>query len=402
MLKLRPRPSLQLESDDWLLNIPTFNVARMLEIVPTNDLKRIYDRYAGEIEHSVVATLRSGWWLNGDKGRRFSESFAAFVGTSHCIPVANGTDALELALRAVGVGANLERNEVVTVANAGGYTATACRQIGAVPVYVDIDPESQLMSLRALESALSEHTVAVVATHLYGGTVDVPAMRALLDSAGYADVAIVEDCAQAHGATVGGEKVGSMGNIAAFSFYPSKNLGAMGDAGCVVTNDAKLEKMVRMLQQYGWGSKYKIDLAGGRNSRMDEVQAAILSILLQHLTELNSERNRIVEQYREVSSDGVRFLKNGDGAVTHLAVALVQDRAAFCTYLSERKIASDIHYPILDTDQPAWVDMPKRVAGDLKNSRESVEKIVSLPCFPGMTQDEITRVVEALKAWALR
>lgn len=374
----------------------------MLEIVPTNDLKRIYDRYAGEIERSVVDTLRSGWWLNGDKGRAFSERFAAFVGVAHCIPVANGTDALELALRAVGVGGNAARSEVVTVANAGGYTATACRQIGATPVYVDIDVESQLMSLAEVKAALNERTAAVVATHLYGGTVDVPALRAILDAAGYEGVPIIEDCAQAHGATIGGAKVGSFGNIAAFSFYPSKNLGAMGDAGCVVTNDLALAKTVRMLQQYGWGSKYTIDLPGGRNSRMDEVQAAILVILLEHLSELNSERNSIVEQYRNASSGSVRFLQNGEGAVTHLAVALVDDRSAFRAHLNARKIASDVHYPILDIDQPAWKNMPMRIVGDLKNSRESVARIISFPCFPGMVEDEIFRVVDAIKTWEAR
>lgn len=374
----------------------------MLEIVPINDLKRIYERYAGEIERSVVATLRSGWWLNGDNSRTFSGQFAAFVGVAHCIPVANGTDALELALRAVGVGSDAERNEVITVANAGGYTATACRQIGAIPVYVDIDADSQLMSLGEVKAALTKHTAAVVATHLYGGTVDVPALRAVLDAAGFGGVPIIEDCAQAHGATIGGANVGSLGNIAAFSFYPSKNLGAMGDAGCVVTNDAALAKTVRMLQQYGWGSKYRIDLAGGRNSRMDEVQAAILSILLEHLSELNAERNRIVDQYRKASSGTVRFLQNGEGAVTHLAVAFVEDRSAFRAHLNDRKISSDIHYPILDIDQPGWIDMPKRTIGDLKKSRESVEHIISFPCFPGMTEDEVSRVADAIKAWTTR
>lgn len=374
----------------------------MSEIVPTNDLKRIYERYAGEIEHAVVAALRSGWWLNGENGRKFSESFAAFVGVSDCIPVANGTDALELALRAVGINAQTGRNEVIAVANAGGYTATACRLIGAVPVYVDIDVHSQLMSLDGLENALSERTAAVVTTHLYGGTVDVPAVRALLDTAGYEDVKIIEDCAQAHGATLRGSKVGAMGDIAAFSFYPSKNLGAMGDAGCVVTNDASLAKTVRMLQQYGWSSKYKIELAGGRNSRMDEVQAAILSILLENLNELNAERHQILDEYRQAASDTVRFLSNGEGAVVHLAVALVEDRAAFRAHLNDRKISSDIHYPILDTEQPAWRDMPRRVVGDLNNSRRSVEKIISFPCFPGMRSDEISRVAEAIKVWSTR
>lgn len=387
---------------ELLPNLFIFNVKRMPEIVPTNDLQRLYERYAGQIEPAVVAALRSGWWLNGENGRRFSESFAAFVGVSECVPVANGTDALELALRAVGLRAGSERNEVVTVANAGGYTATACHQIGVVPVYVDIDVDSQLMSLEGLEAALSERTAAVVATHLYGGTVDVPGVRALLDEAGYRDVKIVEDCAQAHGATVRGVHVGAMGDIAAFSFYPSKNLGAMGDAGCVVTSDSALAKTVRMLQQYGWGSKYKIDLVGGRNSRMDEIQAAILSILLGHLDELNVERARIVHQYRETESKSVRFLSNGEGAVIHLAVALVEDRAGFRSFLDSRKISSDVHYPILDVDQPAWLNAPKRVVGDLGNTRRSVKDVISLPCFPGMKNEEVTRVVDALKAWSAR
>ena len=183
-------------------------------------------------------------------------------------------------------------HEIVTVANAGGYTSTAAKQVGLVPVYADVEEGSQLLSINAAVGALTARTIAVVATHLYGNAVDVRALRAAMDRAGFAGVMIVEDCAQSLGARIGDRITGSMGELATFSFYPTKNLGAMGDGGAVVTGNADLAASVRRLQQYGWSAKYEITARGGRNSRMDEIQAAILSAMLPHLDANNSERRR--------------------------------------------------------------------------------------------------------------
>ncbi|HSE66985.1 MAG TPA: DegT/DnrJ/EryC1/StrS family aminotransferase, partial [Gemmatimonadales bacterium] len=316
-----------------------------------------------------------------------------------CILVANGTDALELALRAIHVSCPTGR-EVVAVPNAGGYATTACRQVGLVPVYADIEERSQLLAIESAVAALSGQTLAVVATHLYGGVVDVPALKRAMTMAGYGHVAILEDCAQAHGAHLGAAPVGSMGEIAAFSFYPTKNLGAMGDAGAVVTSDPGLAEAARKLRQYGWGSKYRVEMAGGRNSRMDEIQAAILDAMLPRLAGLNAERAQIHSRLRKAADVSLQFLDGGDGRVVHLAVVRSRARDAFRRHLSERGIESDIHYPVLDCDQPGWAGLPMRMApGGVPVARRGVDEIVTLPCFPGMTESERAVLCGALAGW---
>jgi len=371
--------------------------------IPINDLSRLYAAHADVIERAALDALRSGWWLNGPRGRSFSEAFAAYVGVADCVPVANGTDALELALRAVLGDRDPDSHEIVTVANAGGYATTAAMQVGLAPVYADIEEGSQLLSIDAAVAALTARTIAVVATHLYGNAVDIPALRAAMDRDGFRHVMIIEDCAQSHGARIGGRMTGSMGDIATFSFYPTKNLGAMGDGGAVVTGNAGLAASVRRLQQYAWSAKYEITTRGGRNSRMDEIQAAILAAMLPHLEANNLERRRILDCYQAAAQEKVRFIDRSEGAVVHLAVALCDDRAGLRAFLTQRGIASEIHYPILDTDQPGWRGMPHREApAGIPVSRKSVSAILSLPCFPGMTQIEVERVVLAIADWEAR
>jgi len=371
--------------------------------IPINDLSRLYAANADLIERAALDALRSGWWLNGPRGKSFAEAFAAYVGAPDCVPVANGTDALELALRAVLGDRAAASHEVVTVANAGGYTTTAAMQVGLAPVYADIEEASQLLSIDAAARALTASTVAVVATHLYGNAVDVPALRAAMDRAGFPDVMIVEDCAQSHGARAAGRMTGSMGDIATFSFYPTKNLGAMGDGGAVVTGNAGLAASVRRLQQYGWSAKYEIATRGGRNSRMDEIQATILAAMLPHLEANNLERRRILDRYEAAARGRVRFIDRNAGAVVHLAVALCEERDGFRAFLTQRGIASEIHYPILDTDQPGWRTMqPREAPAGIPVSRKSVTAILSLPCFPGMSESEIDRVARAIADWEAR
>jgi len=368
-----------------------------------NDLKRLFGLHQDAVEAAALEAMRSGWWLNGPRGKAFSEEFRTYLDVAECLLLANGTDALEIALRALLGDRNPGELEVVTVANGGGYTTTACRQIGLVPVYADIDAGSQLLNLKSAVVELSDKTLAVVATHLYGNVVDVPALRAAMDEAGHSSVAIIEDCAQSHGARLGDRLTGTMGDIATFSFYPTKNLGAFGDGGAIVTNDAKLAGTVRALQQYGWRAKYDIGMAGARNSRMDEMQAAILSALLPHLDRHNAERAGILARFSAASGKTVTFLDRSAGAVVHLAVALCDEREAFRSFLNERGIASEVHYPILDTDQHGWRNLPQRIgAGGLAASRSSVERIVTLPCFPGMSEAEIDRICAALADWDAR
>lgn len=366
--------------------------------VPFNDLSRLYQRHQQSLEDALLAATRSGWWLNGARGRDFAESFKTFIGTTECLLVANGTDALELSLRALAAAGETSRNEVITAPNAGGYTTTACRQVGLTPVYVDIAEGSQLIDIDAVLGAISDKTLAVVVTHLYGGAADVQRLRNMLEAAGAGNVKIVEDCAQAHGAHIDGRPVGSLGDIATFSFYPTKNLGALGDGGAVVTSDPELADLVRRLQQYGWRSKYEIASPGGRNSRMDELQAAALDVLLRFLPQTNAERRHILDRFR-AAAPHLQFVDGGPGSVAHLAVLLSDRRDELRNFLLQRGIASDIHYPILDHDQPGWAGLPRRIAGDLAVSKRSAERLLSLPCFPGMTEEEIDLICTTLRDW---
>lgn len=367
--------------------------------VPMNDLKRMYHRYQVEIEREVADTLRSGWWLNGASGKKFAANFAKFIGVSDCVLVANGTDALELALASVARPGDARRREVIMTANAGGYASCACWHNGLVPHYVDIEPESQLVSTESVLAAAGTDTAAIVVTHLYGGVVDVRAIKRGLAAVGLSHIPIIEDCAQAHGAHIGGEVAGSLGDIATFSFYPTKNLGAMGDGGAVVTSDTTLAGQVRQLQQYGWSSKYHVGLAGGRNSRMDEVQATILDVLLPDVDKRNELRRTILGRYKSAAGARLKFLSSGDGAVAHLAVALCDDRDAFRAFAKERGVDTDIHYPVLDCDQVGWANLPMKGMGNLAVSRASVSRLCSIPCYPDMTEDEILQVCLALREW---
>lgn len=383
--------------------------------IPLNDLQRMYTAYGDKLDQTALDVLRSGWWLNGPRNKDFCEAFADYLGVEHFIGLANGTDALEIVLRVLlekalrsgriepATAQAADGYEVITVANAGGYTSTAGYLVGCTPVYADIEPESQLLSIPSAVAALSGKTVAVVATHLYGGLIDVPALRQAMNDAGYAHVPIVEDCAQAHGLKGTGGKAGTFGDIATFSFYPTKNLGALGDGGGVATNDADLAGSVRRLQQYGWGDKYKIVAAGGRNSRLDELQAAFLSVFLPDLDAANTRRLAVLEAYEKASPAGLQVVRNRIGTVAHLAVVQTDHRGQLRDYLKAHGIATDIHYPVLDCDQPGWGDRPKRIGpSGLDVSRVSVNRILTLPCFPTMTEEEVARVCDALSAFTPR
>ena len=374
--------------------------------IPMNDLTRQYRVHSQTLEAAALEVMRSGWWLNGPKTKEFCSTFAASLGVNHCIGVGNGTDALELAIRALLNEARdnqqvfLPAPEIITVANAGGYTTTACYLTGCTPVFVDINAGDQLISLPSVVAALSENTLAVVATHLYGGLVDISALRLALNEAGYSYVAIIEDCAQAHGLVDGAIRSGAAGTISTFSFYPTKNLGALGDAGAIVTNSDALAARVRSLHQYGWERKYHIDGASGRNSRMDELQAALLSKLLPFLSENNSRRVAILQAYQDALPRGVEMVCNKRATVAHLAVLLTNDRKQLQHHMNAHGVSTDIHYPVLDCDQKGWQDLPMRIGPlGLDVSRKSVASILTIPCFPTMTSNEIEVVCKALSSY---
>lgn len=359
-------------------------------MIKFNDLSRVTEPYIDELVRMADEVVRSGWYVLGPKVTQFEQEFASMVGVEHCVGVANGTDALEIAMRSVGVTTS---DEVITVANAGGYTTTACIAIGATPVYVDVD-KNLLIDANRIEDALSPCTKAVVVTHLYGQAVDVEAIRARIPSS----VAIVEDCAEAHGAQTNGHKVGSLGDVAAFSFYPTKNVGALGDAGAVVTSRDDVKDNIVLYRQYGWKSKYRSAVTGARNSRLDEIQAAFLLVAMKYLDTFNSERQSIVKRYRKARPDLFNHLLTGERYIGHLAVAQVEDVEAFRRHCEIASIATDVHFPVLDPDQDAMKSYGHRTM-DLAHSRQAVAKIVSLPCYPGMTSNEIDSVCTAIASY---
>jgi dTDP-3-amino-2,3,6-trideoxy-4-keto-D-glucose/dTDP-3-amino-3,4,6-trideoxy-alpha-D-glucose/dTDP-2,6-dideoxy-D-kanosamine transaminase len=353
-----------------------------------NDLGRHNAPLMAEIQARVRAVLESGWYILGAQGAEFEAAFAAYCGTAHSVGVANGTDALELALRALGVGPD---DQVATVANAGGYSTAAILAAGAEPLFVDVDPASMMMNPEALATRLTPRTKAIVATHLYGRMADMPALIAIADAAG---IPVVEDCAQAHGARLAGKAAGAWGKLGCFSFYPTKNLGALGDAGAVVTNDPELAQRVRELRQYGWRRKYECGATGGRNSRLDEMQAAILCAKLPYLDRWNARRREIAALYSELlRGSGVQLPPSrGDHDVAHLYVIRTPHRDRLRAHLAAQGIAAEVHYPIPDHRQDCY-----RAEADLPQTEAACAQVLTLPCFPEMRDDEVARVAKAVR-----
>ncbi len=361
--------------------------------VPFNDLGRQQQQLHDPITEAFECFLASGWYIMGAEHDAFEQEFAAYCVRRHAIGVASGTDALELALRCVGV---VPGDEVVTVANAGGYTTTACLVLGAVPVYVDVTRESLTMSPDSLAEAITEQTKAVVATHLYGKRADLPALAGVLAGK---DIPLIEDCAQAHGVRQAGDGPVVNGDLATYSFYPTKNLGALGDGGAVVTDNESYAQKLRQLRQYGWTSKYKAEVAGGRNSRLDELQAAILRVKLPHLDAWNDRRCAIAARYVAAAEGTPLEMVHTPGPdyVAHLCVGRHPDRDAFRQRMTAAGIGTAIHYPILDHQQPALAGVPWR-AVDLTESERARDEIVTLPCFPELIDDEVEGVCAAIQS----
>ena len=340
---------------------------------------------------AVQQVLDSHWYVLGQQVQGFETEFARYIGVKHCVSVANGTDALELALRAAGV---VSGDQVITVANAGFYSSTAIYALGAVPLYADIDEVALTLSPAALEQALVSRPAAVVVTHLYGHMANMPALTALCQRAG---VPLIEDCAQSHGAVLAGRQAGSWGQLACFSFYPTKNLGAMGDGGAVTTDDAALAARLYTLRQYGWTEKYKVSTPGGRNSRLDEMQAAILRAKLQLLNIHNTQRRRIAARYNSAfTALPLQCPPSvGDDYVAHLYVLRTPQRDALRAFLLAQGIATDVHYPIADHQQPAYPDV--RLACVLDVTQAACASVLSLPCYPGLTDANVDRVIQAVR-----
>ena len=358
--------------------------------IPVNSLQRHIQPLAARLADASKRVIDSGHFVLGPHVQRFEQAFADYCGATHAIGVGNGTDALELCLRALDVGTG---DRVAVVANAAMYGTTAVLACGGIPVFVDIDPATHTMCPQALETALQSGPVkAVIVTHLYGRLAAMDALLPLCRSRG---IPAVEDCAQAHGATDGsGRKAGAFGDIASFSFYPTKNLGALGDGGAVVSNDAELAERARQLRQYGWSAKYNNTLAGGRNSRLDELQAALLQIMLPELDAWNARRRDIANRYsREIHSTALAVPEPaGAEYVAHLYVVRSDARDALRAALDAAGVQTEIHYPTPDHQQPCMESLGQGV--HLPASERAAATVLTLPCFPEMTEEEISMVIE--------
>ena len=345
--------------------------------------------------------MESGWYLSGKQVESFEKEFAAYIGTEYALGVANGTDALQVALRACGVGPG---DEVATVSHTASATVAAIELTGATPILVDIDPTYYTMDPDRLEHVVqscrresNSRLKAIVPVHLYGQPAD---MVAIMDIARSAGLRVVEDCAQAHGATLHDRKIGTWGDIAAFSFYPTKNLGALGDAGGVVTSDPDLAAQARLIHQYGWRQRYVSDIQG-MNSRLDEIQAAVLRVKLRHLDDENRQREGLAHSYDELLQGSViepPRLRPAARHVYHQYVIRSPRRDALREVLSEAGIGTAIHYPVPVHLQPAYRDLPA-IGGPLTASEEAADEVLSLPMFPQLPKEAVATVAQRIVAY---
>jgi len=366
--------------------------------IPINDLKRADAALTSEMFAAVQRVLTSGWYVLGPELEAFEAEFAEYCGAAHCVGVANCTDGLELALRALDIG---PAQEVATVANAGMYGTTAILRAGAVPLYVDVDQHDLNMSPDALRTAITPNTAAILVTHLYGRMARIRELVAIADRAG---IPVVEDCAHSHGAQREGRHSGTWGAFGCFSFYPTKNLGALGDAAAVVTSDAGLARKVRALGQYGWTSKYRSTHPGGKNSRMDEIQAAVLRAKLPRLDAWNARRRAIAARYSAGLAGGDLLLPpaaDESDDVAHLYVIRSRRRDHIRQTLCMEEIGTDIHYPVPDHLQPSMRGVPMRVT-PVTVTEQSAREILTLPCFPELTAEEVEQVIGAVSISIVR
>jgi dTDP-4-amino-4,6-dideoxygalactose transaminase len=381
----------------------------MTGAVLQSDPKANYLAHNREIDDAIRRTLDSGRYILGEQATEFEREFAAYLDARSCVGVANGTDALHLALRAVGVGTG---DMVITVAHTAVATVASVEMAGASPLLVDIDPATFTISPGAVEDAVRycpvrAHIKAILPVHLYGRPAD---MAAICDIARRYDLKVVEDCAQAHGATIdggghgmAGGKVGVFGNAAAFSFYPTKNLGALGDGGAVVTNDLEVAGRVRLLREYGWRDRYVSDVAGF-NSRLDELQAAVLRVKLKYLDEENARRKEIARIYDErLAPTPLRLPERPCGveSVYHQYVARCDERESLREYLREHGVGTLVHYPVPVHLQPAYRNRVTVHRGALPVTELAARQVLSLPIHPQLSEAQVERVCETINGWSL-
>jgi dTDP-4-amino-4,6-dideoxygalactose transaminase len=360
--------------------------------IPSAAPTRLGDDEAAAVRAAVERVIADGPWILGPEVESFEADFAAYAGLPHAVGVGNGTDALAVAMSALGLAPGAG---VLVAADEGGYAATAARLVGLVPVVMDV-ARSGVVDVATASAAHRPGVEAVVVTHLHGDAVPLAELDAWRRRHG---LALVEDCAQAHGLRIDGRHVGTTGDAATFSFYPTKNLGAVGDAGLVGFSDTSVAERARALRQYGWtDERFRPDLPGGRNTRLDPLQAAVLSARLPHLDARNLRRRELARRWRDALAGSAVLWGDPETTVAHHAVVVTDDRDGLAAHLSARGIDTAVHYPHLVGEMPGLSadGAPTPVAAS------RARRILSVPCFPELTDDEADRVAAALQDWTPR
>ncbi len=364
-----------------------------MEEIMTNRLDRSFYQYQEEFEEAALRTLRSGWYIMGKELEAFEEEYAAWIGSKYCVGVGNGLDALTLACRAIGL---KEGDEVIVQGNTFIASVLAISNTGAVPVFAEPD-EYYGIEADSVRGAITDKTKAVMVVHLYGQPVE---LEEIVKICREYDLRLIEDCAQSHGAKYYGRMSGTFGDIGCFSFYPSKNIGAFGDAGAIVTDNEEYRDRIKMLRNYGSKVRYQNEETG-INSRLDEIQAALLRVRLRHAKEMYEERLAIAGRYREeVKNEKIELPLRRPQAdhVYHQFVIRCKERDELAAFLKERGISTIIHYPIPPHLSKAYEYLGYK-KGDLPKTEAWSEEVLSIPMYNGMTKEEQDRVIEALNAF---
>jgi dTDP-4-amino-4,6-dideoxygalactose transaminase len=364
--------------------------------IPFLDLARQTASLREELDDAIGRVLSRGVYVLGEELTRFEEAFAAWCGVGYAVGVANGTDAITIALQSVGVQPG---DEVITAANTCVPTIAGIENAGAIPVLADVDPETRTLNPSQVEAAIGPTTRAILPVHLYGICADLDSLAELAATNG---LALVEDCAQAHGAQIGSRRAGSVGHAAAFSFYPTKNLGALGDAGAVVTSDPDTATRVRLLRNYGERERFE-HVMRGRNSRLDELQAALLTVKIPHLDAWAERRRAIAKRYDAALEETAVVTPKEPPRhrhVYHLYVVEPADRGMFRESLSRLGVATAVHYPRSIHQQPAYRGLSH--PEPLHVSERLAASVVSIPLYPELSDDEVDAVCDALQQTAIR
>lgn len=367
-----------------------------MKTIPFLDLKRENERYATEINTAVQRVIDSGWYILGREKEQFEGSFASYCGARYCIGIGNGLDAIRLILMGyMELGLMKEGDEVILPANTFIATALAVSQCNLIPVLADCDPKTYNITPESVREKITDKTRAIIAVHLYG---QVAAIKELKIIAGQYGLKLIEDAAQAHGAIYDGTKTGSLADAAAFSFYPVKNLGALGDAGAVTTDDEKLAGIIYSLSNYGSDEKY-IHKYKGLNSRLDEMQAAILSVKLKYLDEENFRRKKIATHYSaNIKNKDIilPFVCCDMGHIFHLYVIRTKDREVLRKYLDKKGIQTQIHYPVAIHKQAAYSEL---AATSLPVAEKIQNEVLSLPLYVSLTDVELDYIIDSINNW---